>query len=80
MGQPLTLKQAEDKKGYIVRLLNVEEGKRIVKLTFDKNEVVEAYQATPVEDNIKEIKIFLRDVFIPIEKLGLETIRIICRE
>jgi len=74
----IAIKQAEDKKGYIIRLHEFSGQESIFEIKFPFLKISRAYQTNIVEENIGSLKVKGSNIItLPIKDWGIETIRII---
>ena len=72
----LTLKEAEDKKGLIIRLMEMEGKNTTVKVTLPFLKIKKAYLTNLVEENQKRISAEEHTTKVSIKSFGITTIRI----
>lgn len=72
----LTLKKAEDKNGFILRLIETEGKDTVVKITLPFLKIKKAYLTNLVEENHKRISAQKHIVKVPVKSFGITTIRI----
>ncbi|MCD6219142.1 hypothetical protein J7K43_02010 [Candidatus Calescamantes bacterium] len=72
----LTLKEAEDENGLIIRLIETEGKDTIVKIVLPFLKIKKAYLTNLVEENQERISVEKNIVKIPIKTFGITTIRI----
>lgn len=72
----LTLKQAEDKNGLIIRLMETEGKNTPVRITLPFLKIKTGYLTNLVEENQKRLSVQKHIVKVPVKSFGITTIRI----
>lgn len=72
----LTLKQAEDNDGIIIRLIETEGQEVIATVTLPYLSIKKTYLTNLVEENIKEVAFSKHKITVPVKAFGITTIRL----